>query len=53
MVEGEYKDDGGILMRHGQGKYIDATSNSVYTGTWDGDKMSGKGSSLTLPHAVE
>ena len=42
-AEGEYKEEGGAVYRHGQGKYNCAVSNTIYTGNWEMDVMSGKG----------
>ena len=42
-IEGEYKDESGVIVRHGQGKYYCATTKAVYIGNWESDKMSGKG----------
>jgi hypothetical protein len=39
--DGEYKEVDGIIYRHGTGKC--QTSETLYVGQWDMDKMTGKG----------
>ncbi|KAI8927063.1 hypothetical protein BC831DRAFT_453746 [Entophlyctis helioformis] len=42
--EGEYKEmEGGINVRSGMGKYTCGVTRSMYTGSWDQDRMNGKG----------
>lgn len=47
ILEGEYKEENGILYRHGAGKYTCNQSLGVYTGNWEMDVMSGQG--MTSP----
>jgi hypothetical protein len=46
--EGEYKEENGVLYRHGQGKYTCGVTQSIYSGSWDMDSMSGKGGTFQI-----
>jgi hypothetical protein len=41
--DGEYREIEGQVYRHGQGQFVCAQTQTVYTGSWDMNKMNGKG----------
>jgi hypothetical protein len=45
-IDGDYKTEGDLIQRHGQGEYHCSTTQNSYIGTWDSDKMNGKGTLL-------
>lgn len=49
--DGEYKEIEGVIYRHGSGKY--QTSETLYSGQWEMDKMTGKGYYLMTKGRLE
>eukprot|EP00591_Stephanopyxis_turris_P003368 CAMPEP_0195514128 /NCGR_PEP_ID=MMETSP0794_2-20130614/5607_1 /TAXON_ID=515487 /ORGANISM="Stephanopyxis turris, Strain CCMP 815" /LENGTH=91 /DNA_ID=CAMNT_0040642297 /DNA_START=60 /DNA_END=332 /DNA_ORIENTATION=- len=48
--EGEYREEGGRRVRHGQGTYTNG--DETYVGQWKDDKMSGAGKYVFASKAV-
>ena len=43
LYEGEFKEDNGVIIREGIGKYIDTIEETIYEGSWVNDKSEGYG----------
>lgn len=41
--DGEYREQDGVITRHGTGIYTDKATGCVYMGQWETDKHQGKG----------